>query len=179
MYGSPIHAVREHTDATTAVPLQPPRLRTGLLPLHRHASAPVSTLDPQESHTPQSCRAADAEYAGHTDERAGQGFGHRFEEQDAQLGDPQRTLTVRPSRPQPYRACLCTHKRPRKLTASCFAQRHAEAMLHAQEAGGGSRALQRTALARPDLPKVAGGLPPGMAPSQLSPNQLAYANAQV
>ena len=34
-------------------------------------------------------------------------------------------------------------------------------------------------MARPDLPKVAGGLPPGMAPSQLSPNQLAYANAQV
>ena len=51
-------------------------------------------------------------------------------------------------------------------------------MLHEHEAGG-SRAHQRTALARPDLPKVAGGLPPGMAPSQLSPNQLAYANAQV
>ena len=32
---------------------------------------------------------------------------------------------------------------------------------------------------RPELPKVAGGLPPGMSPSQLSPNQLAYANAQV
>ena len=71
------------------------RLRTGLLPLHRHASAPVSMADPQDSHTPQSYRAADAEYSGHADELVGRGSGHRFEAH-AQLGHPpQRMLTVR------------------------------------------------------------------------------------
>ena len=100
-----------------AVPLQPPRLRTGLLPLHRHASAPVSTLDPQESHTPQSYHAADGEHDGRVDEHAGHGFGHRFEEH-AQLGHPQRTLTVRPLFSAGLLRCLRT-RGPLNLTASC------------------------------------------------------------
>ena len=60
------------------------------------------------------------------------------------------------------------------------AQMSAEAWLHSPGAGGGPMFHSGGPFVRPpDLPKVAGGLPPGMSPSQLSPNQLAYANAQV
>ena len=45
---------------------QPPMLRTGLLPLQRHTSAP-SSLEPPDSHTPQSYHSASAGFGEHGD----------------------------------------------------------------------------------------------------------------
>ena len=82
--------------------------------------------------------------------------------------------------------CVVMSSEPPRV--SCYAQSvylndlhlqtQAEAWPHRQAPRGGEMLLER-AFVRPDPPRIAGGLPPGMAPSQLSPNQLAYANAQV